>query len=61
MLHFPLDKPKNVYIGVCNWGIPSHVGENKSLLYSYAIKAKMKSNIAEWKHMALELFYVFRP
>jgi serine/threonine protein kinase len=30
MLHFPLEKPENVYIGVCDWGMASHIEKNKS-------------------------------
>jgi hypothetical protein len=56
MLHFPLDKPKNVYIGVYDWGMASRVVENKSSLYTYATKAKMEANIAKEKNVAPKLF-----
>jgi hypothetical protein len=50
-----------VYIGVCDWGIASHVKEKKSSFYGYQTKAEMEANIAQRKHVAPELFYVFRP
>ena len=59
MLHFPLEKLKNVYIGMCDWGMANRVEEEKLSLYSYQIKAKMEVNIAKQKHVAPELFYVF--
>jgi hypothetical protein len=61
MLHFPPKKPENVYIGVCDYGMASYVEEEKSSLYGYQTKAEMEANIAERKHVALELFYVFGP
>jgi serine/threonine protein kinase len=61
MLHFPLGKPKNIYIGVCDWGMASHVKEKKASLYGYQKKEEMVANIAQRKHVAPELFYVFRP
>jgi hypothetical protein len=61
MLHFPPEKPENVYIGVCDWGMAGCVEEEKSSLYGYQTKAEMEANIAERKHVAPELFYVFRP
>jgi hypothetical protein len=39
----------------------SHVVENKLSFYGYQTKAEMEANITEWKHVALELFYVFGP
>jgi serine/threonine protein kinase len=35
MLHFPLGKSENVYIGVCDWGMANHVKEKKASLYGY--------------------------
>jgi hypothetical protein len=61
MLHFPSDKPKNVYIGVYKWGIASCGAKKKSSLYGYATKAEMEANIVEWKYMATKLFYTFEP
>jgi serine/threonine protein kinase len=61
MLHFPLEKLENVYIGMCDLGMASCVVENKSLFYGYQMKAEMEANIAERKHVELELFYVFGP
>jgi serine/threonine protein kinase len=61
MLHFPLKKPENMYIGVCDWSMANCFEEEKSLLYGYQTKAEMEANIAERKHVAPELFYVFRP
>jgi hypothetical protein len=37
------------------------VEEEKSSFYGYQAKAEMEANIAEQKHVALELFYVFGP
>jgi serine/threonine protein kinase len=59
MLHFFPGKPKNVYIGVCDWGMASHVKEKKTSLYGYQKKEEMVANIAQWKHVTPELFYVF--
>jgi serine/threonine protein kinase len=53
------DKPKNVCIRVCDWGMASCVVEKKSSLYGYAIKPKMEANIVEQKYVAPNLFYVF--
>jgi hypothetical protein len=39
----------------------SRIEEEKSSLYGYQTKAEMEANIAEWKHVAPELFYVFKP
>ena len=61
MLHFPLEKPENVYIGVCDWCMASRIKEEKSSLYGYQMKAEMEANIAKWKHVAPKLFYVFGP
>jgi serine/threonine protein kinase len=61
MLHFPLEKPENVYIEACDWGMASRVEEEASLLYGYQTKVEMEANIAERKHVAPELFYVFGP
>jgi hypothetical protein len=61
MLHFPPGKPENVYIGVCDWGMASRVKEKKASLYGYQKKEEMVANIAQWKHVAPELFYVFGP
>jgi hypothetical protein len=48
-----------VYIGVCDWGMASHVKEKKTSLYGYQKKKEMVANIAQRKHMAPKLFYVF--
>ena len=61
MLHFLLEKPKDMYIGVCEWGMASHVEEEASSLYGYQMKGEMEANIIKRKHVALELFYVFGP
>jgi serine/threonine protein kinase len=61
MLHFPLEKPENVYIGVYDWGMANRVKEKKSSFYGYETKAEMEANIAERKHVVPELFYVFGP
>jgi serine/threonine protein kinase len=61
MLHFPLGKPENIYIGVCNWGMANRVKEKKASLYGYQKKEEMVANIAHRKHVAPELFYVFGP
>jgi hypothetical protein len=61
MLHFPPEKPENVYIGMCDWGMANRVEEEKSSLYGYQTKAEMEANITEQKHVAPELFYVFGP
>jgi hypothetical protein len=45
MLHFPPGKPENVYIGVCDWGMASHVKEKKASLYGYQKKEEMVANI----------------
>jgi hypothetical protein len=39
----------------------SRVEEEKSSFYGYQTKAEMEANIVELKHVAPELFYVFRP
>jgi serine/threonine protein kinase len=59
MLHFPLGKSENVYIRVCDWGMASRVKEKKASLYGYQKKEEMVANIAQRKHVAPELFYVF--
>jgi serine/threonine protein kinase len=61
MLHFPPGKPENVYIGVCDWGMANCVKEKKASLYGYQNKEEMVANIAQRKHVAPELFYVFGP
>jgi serine/threonine protein kinase len=61
MLHFPLGKSENVYIGMCDWGMASCVKEKKASLYGYQKKEEMVPNIAQRKHVAPELFYVFGP
>jgi hypothetical protein len=61
MLHFPPGKPEDVYIGVCDWGMASRVKEKKASLYGYQKKEEMVANIAQRKHVAPELFYVFGP
>jgi serine/threonine protein kinase len=61
MLHFPPEKSENVYIGMCNWGMANRFEEEKSSFYGYQTKAEMEANIAERKHVAPELFYVFGP
>ena len=61
MVHILPEHPKNVYIGMCDWGLASCVVENAPSLYDYAAKAEMEANIAKRKHMAPELFYVFGP
>jgi serine/threonine protein kinase len=61
MLHFPPGKPENVYIGVCDWGMASRIKEKKASLYVYQKKEEMVANIAQQKHVAPELFYVFGP
>jgi serine/threonine protein kinase len=61
MLHFPPEKPENMYIGMCDWGMANIVEEEKSSLYTYQTKAEIEAYIAEWKHVAPELFYVFGP
>jgi serine/threonine protein kinase len=61
MLHFPPGKPENVYIGVCDWGMASRVKKKKESLYGYQKKEEMVANIAQRKHVAPELFYVFGP
>jgi hypothetical protein len=37
----------------------SHVKEKKSSFYDYETKAEMEANIAQWKHMALEVVLCF--
>jgi hypothetical protein len=37
----------------------SRVKEKKATLYGYQKKEEMVANIAQWKHVAPELFYVF--
>jgi hypothetical protein len=59
MLHFPPGKSGNVYIGVCDWGMASRVKENVASLYGYQKKEEMEANIAQRKHVAPELFYLF--
>jgi serine/threonine protein kinase len=61
MLHFPLEKLENVYIGVCDLGMASRVKEKKSSFYGYQMKAEMEANIAQRKQVVPELFYVFKP
>jgi serine/threonine protein kinase len=61
MLHFPPEKPKNMYIGMCDWNMANRVEEKKSSFYGYETKAEMEANIAKRKHVAPELFYVFGP
>jgi serine/threonine protein kinase len=61
MLHFPPEEPENVYIGVYDWGMASCVKEKKSSLYGYQTKPEMEANVAQRKHVAPELFYVFGP
>jgi hypothetical protein len=39
----------------------SRVKENKASLYGYQKKEEMVANIAQRKHVAPELFYVFGP
>jgi len=34
-LHFPIDKPDVVYIGVCNWGETKHLQEVMPSLYGF--------------------------
>ena len=59
MLHFSTGKPENVYIGVCDWGMASHVKEKKASLYGYQKKEEMVANITQHKHVAPKFFYVF--
>jgi hypothetical protein len=61
MLHFPLRKPENMYIGVYDWGMASRLKEKKASLYGYQKKEEMVANIAQRKHVAPKLFYVFGP
>jgi hypothetical protein len=61
MLHLSPGKPENVYIGVCDWGMATRVKEKKASLYGYQKKEEMVANIAQRKHVAPELFYVFEP
>ena len=61
MLRFPPRKLENVYIGVCDLGMANCVKEKKASLYGYQKKEEMVANIEQRKHVAPELFYVFRP
>ena len=61
MLHFPPKKSKNMYIGVCEWGMASRIKEKKASLYGYQKKEEMVANMVQRKHVARELFYVFGP
>jgi hypothetical protein len=61
MLHFPPGKSKTVYIGVCDWSMASRIKKKKASLYGYQKKEEMVANIAQRKHVAPELFYVFGP
>jgi hypothetical protein len=55
------DKLENIYIGMCDWGMASRIKEKKASLYGYQKKEEMVANIAQQKHVAHELFYVFGP
>ena len=61
MLHFPLGKPENVYIGVCDWGMATRIKEKKASLFGYQKKEEMVANTEQRKYMVPELFYVFEP
>jgi hypothetical protein len=36
MLHFPINKPNVVYIGMCDWGEVEHMQEVTPFLYVFA-------------------------
>ena len=61
LLHFPpMDKTK-VYIGVCDWGRCTHAKEGEPLWYGKPTLRELSKVKAKYKHVALELFYVYGP
>lgn len=61
LFHFPEDKPMEVYIGICDWGIASRTWENAPSLFGYDSKEKMEHEAKPRWWVAPELFYVFGP
>jgi serine/threonine protein kinase len=61
LLHFPPDHDDRDYIGVCDWGMASHVIEEKTSVYGYPIKDEIERNKKEWFWVAPELFYIYGP
>jgi hypothetical protein len=50
-----------VYIGLCDWGMASHIVEDVPSVVGYSIMAEMERNKREHYWVALELFYVYGP
>ncbi len=59
MLHFSLDKPHVVYIGMCDWGEVNHLQEVMPSLYGSAKKqdATNTKKVRWW--VAPKLFFVY--
>jgi serine/threonine protein kinase len=42
LLHFPPDHVDRVYIRICDWGMASHLFEDKTSVYGYPTKAEWR-------------------
>jgi hypothetical protein len=61
LLHFPLDFPDKVYIGICNWAMAGNFNDLKESLYIHESQ-EARTRIMEHRWWdALELNYVLPP
>jgi serine/threonine protein kinase len=61
LLHFPPNHVNSIYIGICDWGLASHIVEDVPSMYGIPTTIGMERHKRERYRMAPKLFYVNGP